>query len=181
MKNISSSKRKAQSASGKTLQETKGGRGRPDEPGISITSESNVLSNRPGYLVRRLHQLAVSLAAQTLAPYDLTPVQYGVLATVCAWPGIDQVSTAEAVGIDRTTIVSVIDRLERKGLITRSVAPFDKRMRLLEATESGQEILEQLSDSIEQHRLSLLEPLSQAESALFVEMMKRIIDYRSHG
>lgn len=160
--------------------------GSPDGPGPVAQSagietgramRANVLRLRPGYLVRRLQQASISIFAQEMAGFELTPVQYGVLAVVVEHPDIDQVSTAELVGVDRTTIVGVIDRLARKGLVTRTVAPHDKRVRILNATKAGVELLREVEKPTEAVRARLLEPLSSAEAALFCEMMERVIDY----
>lgn len=143
--------------------------------------QSNILRLRPGYLIRRLQQASVSIFAQEMAGSELTPVQYGVLAVVAEEPDIDQVTTAELVGVDRTTIVGVIDRLARKGLVTRTVAPYDKRVRVLKATKDGLELLRAVETQAEAVRTRLLEPLSQAEAALFCEMMNRVIDHHAQG
>ena len=139
--------------------------------------QENVLRIRPGYLVRRLQQASVSIFSQEMVKFDLTPVQYGVLAVIVDQPNIDQVSAAELVGVDRTTIVGVIDRLARKGLATRSVSVHDKRARVLNATTAGIKLLRTVEKSSEAVRVRLLEPLSEAEAALFCEMMERVIDY----
>lgn len=141
----------------------------------------DILRDRPGYLVRRLHQTSVSIFAQEMAQFDLTPVQYSVLAVVVEQPGIDQVSAAEMVGVDRTTIVGVIDRLARKGLMTRSVADYDKRARVLKSTRVGEKLMARVAIAAEAVRLRLLEPLSDAESALFCELMERVIAYHRHA
>jgi len=148
-----------------------------EETEVARSQQENVLRFRPGYLVRRLQQVSVSIFSQEMAKFDLTPVQYGVLAVVVDQPNIDQVSSAELVGVDRTTIVGVIDRLARKGLVTRSVSPYDKRVRVLNATVNGAKLFRDVEKAAEAVRLRLLQPLSNAEAALFCEMMEKVIDY----
>lgn len=136
---------------------------------------TNTLQKRPGHLVRKMHQLAVGIFAQEMAAFDLTPVQFGVLSVVVDSPGIDQVSAAEAVAVDRTTIVGVVDRLVRKECLSRIVSPTDRRVRLLHPTAKGIALLAEVAQAAEAVRTQLLQPLSEAEAALFCEMMERVI------
>ena len=73
----------------------------------------------PGYLIRRLQQIAVAVFLQETEACNITPVQYAALQTVQRSPGIDQRSLARTIGFDTSTIGGVIDRLEARGLVQR--------------------------------------------------------------
>jgi DNA-binding MarR family transcriptional regulator len=92
-----------------------------------------------GHLIRRLHQQSTQVfQAQTQAAgFDLTSVQFAALDAVAQQPGIDQASLAATISFDRATIGGVIDRLERKGLVQRTVSPDDRRARLLTTDARG--------------------------------------------
>jgi DNA-binding MarR family transcriptional regulator len=62
------------------------------------------LWGRPGYLLRRLHQIHYTLFFEECAGYDITPVQYGLLTTLSLNPNLDQNSLARELGIDRRLI-----------------------------------------------------------------------------
>ena len=64
------------------------------------------LWSRPGYLVRRLHQIHSALFAEECKKFNLTPVQYGLLTVLRDRPGSDQVTLCKEVGIDRTNAAS---------------------------------------------------------------------------
>jgi hypothetical protein len=61
---------------------------------------SFALASRPGFLIRRLHQIHLSLFAEECAAFKVTPVQYSILTAVEAQPGLEQAALAQEVGID---------------------------------------------------------------------------------
>ena len=65
---------------------------------------------RPGYLLRRLHQIHYALFFEECARFDITPVQYGLLTTLSLNPDLDQNSLARELGIDRTNVADVLNR-----------------------------------------------------------------------
>ena len=99
------------------------------------TPESNTAIQRmPGHQVRRLQQVAVALFAEALHPWDVTPVQYAVLATLEWHATISQTTLSALIAYDRATIGGVIDRLNAKGWLSRTLDPDDRRLRLLKLT-----------------------------------------------
>ena len=88
-----------------------------------MTTNLQVLS-MAGHLIRRLHQQSTQLFNQrTLAAgFEVTPVQFSSLEAVHAQPGIDQAEVAERIGYDLATIGGVIDRLEKRGWLLRTVS-----------------------------------------------------------
>lgn len=103
----------------------------------------SVLVMLPGYLIRRLQQVAVSIffAHVQNAGHELTPVQYGALLALRHYPNIDQASLAGIIAYDRATIGGVIDRLEKKDLLSRKQSATDKRSRRLAITPNGRKLL----------------------------------------
>lgn len=92
-----------------------------------------------GHLIRRLNQRATQVFAQHMqaAGFDLTPVQFAAMDAIITSPGIDQASVAARIAYDRATIGGVIDRLEQKGYVQRTVSPRDRRAREVRATRAG--------------------------------------------
>src|SRR3546814_14870585 len=70
----------------------------------------------------------------------LTPGQFGVLAIVVANPGLKQIELGTALGVDRSTIVAAVDKLEKRGLIERRPVPHDRRAHALTLTAEGQRV-----------------------------------------
>ena len=70
----------------------------------------------PGYLFRRMQQIAVAIFVEECKAFDLTPVQYASLIAIHTHPGIDATRLSAVIAFDRSTLGSVIERLETKSL-----------------------------------------------------------------
>ena len=86
-------------------------------------------SKMAGHLIRRMNQISTHVFSQRMQAEgrDLTPVQFAALDTIIANPGIDQASVAARIAYDRATIGGVIDRLEQKGYVERTISRRDRR------------------------------------------------------
>lgn len=71
----------------------------------------------PGYLFRRMQQIAAAASFEECKAYDLTPVQYASLVSIRTHPGIDATRLSAVIAFDRSTLGSVIERLEAKAYI----------------------------------------------------------------
>jgi len=134
------------------------------------------LRAQPGHLTRRVHQLSVALFVQEVGELSLTPVQYSALHAICEQPGVDQKSLAQSIGYDTSTIAGVIDRLEARGLVVRSVSPADRRVRLVTPTPKGIDTLRAVVPRMLKAQERLLEPLGKAERKEFLRLMKVLIE-----
>jgi DNA-binding MarR family transcriptional regulator len=133
------------------------------------------LDTLPGYYIRRLQQIAVAVFLQETEGQGVTPVQFAALQTVAGRPGIDQRTLAGSIGFDTSTIASVIDRLEARGLLARQVAPGDKRVRLLTLTRDGQALLAATVPGMLRAQDRMLAPLPKAERAEFMRMLRVLV------
>lgn len=136
----------------------------------------NTLADLPGHLIRRLHQAAVAAfnAEVKSAGFDLTPVQYGSLATIHARPGIDQATLAGLVAYDSVTIGGVVARLEARGYLTRSISQNDRRARYLTLTPRGESVIQTVLPAIRTAQAQILDPLSEDERAAFMQMLRKL-------
>src|SRR3954447_14131513 len=85
----------------------------------------------PGYLFRRMQQIAVAIFVEECSAYDLTPVQVAALVAIQTHPGIDATRLPAVIAFDRSTLGNVIERLETKEYIERKPSPEDKRIKVL--------------------------------------------------
>src|SRR5437764_13963956 len=92
----------------------------------------------PGYLFRRMQQIAVAIFVEECKAFDLTPVQYAALVAIRTHPGIDATRLSAVIAFDRSTLGSVIERLQAKVLVARKPSPADKRVKLLYLTKAGE-------------------------------------------
>src|SRR6266550_4813575 len=99
---------------------------------------------KPGYLFRRMQQIAVAIFVEECKACDLTPVQYAALVAIRTHPGIDATRLSAVIAFDRSTLGSVIERLEAKNLIDRKPSGDDKRVKLLYLTKAGAAVLREI-------------------------------------
>ncbi len=130
---------------------------------------------RPGYLVRRAHQIHVGLFAEECRDFDITPIQFAILTVLYSGRALDQITLSTAVGIDRTSGADIIKRLCRRGLVERVPSEEDRRARLAHITGEGQALARRMQPRMERAQERLISPLSPAEQAMFSELIGKII------
>lgn len=139
-------------------------------------ADATALEAQPGYLIRRLQQIAVAIFLDETQGHGITPVQYAALYAALRQPGLDQRSLAATIGFDTSTIGGVIDRLEKRGLIERQASPTDRRVRLLQVTAAGAALLESLIPAMLAAQQRMLAPLPEAERAHFMALLKTAVE-----
>lgn len=82
---------------------------------------------------------------------------------------------AEVLGIGRTSVTGLLDRLEEQGLLTRRVDPSDRRCFLLELTDKGHELVQQLNEPRREKMRQALEQMSQDEIAALRNGMEALV------
>jgi DNA-binding MarR family transcriptional regulator len=92
---------------------------------------------RPGFLLRRAHQLSVGLFEEECRDLSLTPPQYGVLTILAHAGGCDQATVARALGFDRVTTLRIVRGLQARGLVARQPCVTDGRRLQLTLTAEG--------------------------------------------
>lgn len=129
----------------------------------------------PGHMIRRLHQISVSVFAARIAEagFDLTPVQFAALAVIDEHPRIDQATLAGLIAYDRVTIGGVVDRLCQKGFVARTVSKQDRRARELELTPQGRKILALVAPVVRDVQNRILAGLSAEERSTFVALLRK--------
>lgn len=132
--------------------------------------------SRPGYLIRRLHQIHVALFLEECKDAQLTPVQYGLLTALAFRGELDQGSLAEELGLDRTTAAEVLTRLESRGLVARRANPRDRRAKLTRITRKGRSVTTKMFASMQRAQDRLCAPLSQKERDVFMATLIRLIE-----
>lgn len=131
-----------------------------------------MITTMPGHLIRRLNQISTSIFQERMAAlgHDLTPVQFGALASLRDNPGIDQATLAGLIAYDRVTIGGVVDRLEAKDLVARTVNPQDRRARHVALTPAGAALLAAITPEVEAIQDDILGGLTETERTAFVAL-----------
>src|ERR1700738_5436946 len=101
------------------------------------TKPSWPLDQRPGFLIRRLHQIHVALFQKRCASFEITPLQYSLLSALAVRGTADQTSLAADIALDRTTTTGALKRLAARNLVERAVNLEDRRARPRKLTAEG--------------------------------------------
>ena len=133
------------------------------------------LYRRPGFLIRRAHQMSTALFIEEGRPFDITPTQFGMMFVLRQRPNVDQVTLARLARFDRSTNAMVVDLLETRGLIERRVDPVDRRRRVLNLTAAGQRMLDEVTPGSQRARERLVGMLSPAEQLFLSERLDAIV------
>ncbi len=149
---------------------------------MSEPFDAAALASRPGFLIRRLHQIHVALFLEECGAFDVTPVQYSIMTAIQAHPGLDQASLGEEVGVDRATLANVLGRLENRGLVRRRSSPRDGRLRLVDMTEAGTALLAQMSEGARRAHDRTVATLPPAARRQFVQALGTLVQAgNGHG
>jgi DNA-binding MarR family transcriptional regulator len=132
------------------------------------------LHSRPGFLLRRGHQIAVGIFEQECNAIGITSPQHGVLVVADNAPGLDQAGIARALGFDRATVGAVIQGLERRGLLRRQSSAADLRRKTLVVTPKGRAMLQSAQAAVRRTSDRILAPLAPGERQRFVFLLERL-------
>jgi DNA-binding MarR family transcriptional regulator len=153
-----------------------------DSQSIAELIEKLPLWRRPGYLIRRLHQIHYALFFEEFGDSDVTPVQYGLLTILSTNPGCDQVTIAHSLGIDRTNVADVLGRLVTAGLVQRERSTVDRRSNVARLTPKGEETLATMMPAMARAQTRLLEVLEPKQREDFVQTLMTLLEkHNKHG
>jgi MarR family transcriptional regulator, lower aerobic nicotinate degradation pathway regulator len=140
---------------------------------LSTPNALHLLYDRPGFLIRRAHQISISIFEQECQGIKLTPVQYGILTVLHTLPGIDQTCLARKLGLDKVTILRVLRDLENRSLITRSSHPCDKRSYSLTLSSHGQILFKESQKHVNAAYTKLASGLTEVELSKLLKLLKK--------
>jgi DNA-binding MarR family transcriptional regulator len=133
------------------------------------------LEQRPGFLIRRLHQIHVALFQEACSAFEMTPLQYSLLSALAVRGTADQTTLAADIALDRTTTTGALKRLEARKLVERPVSDDDRRARVCRLTPAGAALLNKIEAAARDAHRATLGSLSKPEQATFIALMQRIV------
>jgi DNA-binding MarR family transcriptional regulator len=135
--------------------------------------ELGCLANHVGFHLR-LAQLAVfEHFGRQLGEIDVTPAIFSVLEVLQKNDGITQSRLAAAVSLDRSSVVPLLDKLAKRGLVERQASTTDRRHNHLHLTAAGRKLLAEAARRAARHEKAVCEPLTVAEKKLLLELLGR--------
>lgn len=132
------------------------------------------LYERPGFLLRRAHQISSAIFENACAELSLTPAQYGVLNLVNEHAGIDQTSLARALAFDKVTVLRVLKGLEERGLCLRTEGALDRRHMSVRLTPAGRRLLQRAQKPVQHAYDALMQPLKPQEQRQLIALLQKI-------
>lgn len=134
------------------------------------------LLGRPGFLIRRLHQLHYALFLEETRGYDITPVQYSLMTTLAARGELEQNNLALEIGMERSSVAEVVPRMQRRGLVTRRRSREDGRVKLIRLTRKGAALMRRMGGAVERAHERTIDQLDVPDREWFLLQLVRLVE-----
>ena len=131
---------------------------------------------RPGFLLRRAHQISAAIFEANCSAVGLTQAQYGALMVLKEEPGIDQTRLARALAFDKVTVLRVLRGLAQRGLVVRELSQSNRRQMSLCLTSEGEQLLRQTTALVHQAYEQLMAPLTLNQRSQFIALLQQLTD-----
>lgn len=132
------------------------------------------LAGYTGFLLGYLGEKSRRSFIATLEPHGFHPREFGLMTVIATRPGIAQHDLAGLARVDPSTMVAVLDELERRGIAERRVDSADRRRRAVYLTEKGKEQMRILQREARRMAKTFLEPLSEDERATLNALLRKL-------
>lgn len=136
--------------------------------------DTDILPSLLGYNIRRAQIALWRDFARTVAAGEIRPGMFSALALARANPGIAQVELASELGIDKASMVSLIDRLEDAGWIVRTRSSEDRRRQGISLTPAGERIYKSLKREMLEHERKFTEVFNKRELEQLIQLLQRL-------
>lgn len=126
-----------------------------------------------GYRLRRAQLAMYRDYMSSLAGLDLTQKQTAIIWLLSNNPGVSQVELAKALDMDRPSMMTLIDRLQQRGLLTRGRSTVDRRRQELHLTSAGNRLLAQARRRIAKHEQRIRSKFTAEEFATLLAALQK--------
>jgi len=133
------------------------------------------LYRRPGFLLKRCHQVSAAIFLDECREFGMTPSQYGCLRALQEFPDIDQIALGRLVGLDRTTAGLVVKTLSERGLIERVVNRSDKRRMRLKVSVDGEKLLSAIAPAAARAQERVLRGIPRESRTAFLALLETFL------
>lgn len=140
-----------------------------------MSSQLREATSSLAYLLKHAQLQLAELTGPALAPFGISGRELAVLLTLAGCEPASQQQAAQRLGVDRTTMVGLVDALEDKGLVARRPQEDDRRRNVVELTEAGRDTLRRAGEAAAQAERQFLAPLSPAAAAQFTESLRTLV------
>lgn len=130
-----------------------------------------------GYLLKHAQLRMAELTAKALTPHGIDGRELGVLLVLAGREPASQQEAAQRLGIDRTTMVALLDTLEGKGLVSRHPHADDRRRNVVELTDAGQDTLRRATRASDDAEREFFAPLSPRAARQLRDSLQTIVTH----
>lgn len=152
----------------------KGERGEKAERGADARVDLGVLPRLLGYNLRRANQASWRTYVSFIGEHKIRPGLFSLMCLVRFNAGIAQIDLGTHLGVDKASIVALLDRLERAGLIERRRSTRDRRRQGISLTEAGAAEFESLMAQVRQLERHMASRFNKAELEQFLGYLRRM-------
>jgi DNA-binding MarR family transcriptional regulator len=135
-----------------------------DQPIPPLRLSDGGASHRLGYLLKHAQLRYAQLTSAALAPIGLSPREWAALTCLDEQHGRSQREVADLLGVDRTTMVALVDQLQTKGLVKRHPQPDDRRKNTVSLTGKGRDAMQSGAGLIDDCERRFLAALSEPDA-----------------
>lgn len=132
------------------------------DPALTEAIDSN-LTSFTGYSIKRTLSIILADLTEVLKNYDLRAVSFSALLIIVAQPGLTQTQLAEALQIERSNLVTILDELSGRNLIIRAPVAHDRRRHALMPTSAGKKLAAAAHADVVAHEERLFGTLTATE------------------
>lgn len=111
---------------------------------------------------------------QSMETLGITPAGFSVLEILRQNPGLTQSKLAEAVHLDRSSVVPLLDKLETKHLLYRQTSTKDRRNNHLYLSDEGTQVLEASKERVAEHDARISRTLNRDERRTLISLLARL-------
>ena len=126
------------------------------------------------YHLRRAQVSAFGNFADKMQETQITPGQFGVMALIDSNEGISQSAVARALGVERSTMVAIIDGLEKRELVLRQPSPTDRRSNALVLSDKGLHVYNRCVELANHSDQLTTNALSKAETIQLMTLLRKM-------
>ncbi|MGW1029569.1 MarR family winged helix-turn-helix transcriptional regulator [Streptomyces sp. NPDC002577] len=142
---------------------------------MTSAAPSDPLGSRLGYLLKHAYLRLTEASAHALTPFGIDGRELAALAVLATESPLSQLEAASRLGVDRTTMVALIDALEGKGLVERRRSAQDRRKNTVQLTPTGQDCLSRAERARVEMERQFLAPLSDSDADRLVRALQTLV------
>jgi DNA-binding MarR family transcriptional regulator len=129
-----------------------------------------------GWLLKHARERLSVLSAAALDPLGITGRELAVLSVIAQGEPPSQLEASGRLGIDRSTMVTLLDELEAKGLVERRPHRADRRRNIVQLTSTGRRTFSAASRATDEVEQTFLAPLPEPDREPFRAMLRALVD-----